>query len=182
MYAATHSSPPLPIRSSALRLSTTPTLITRQRQNVGETRTKGLELDAEYAIRSDLRFSASYLLADSRVTEFPANPGLVGNFLPQIPRQQLTFQLNYRPPSRFSFGIQARASGTQWEDDLNTLRLRPYFTMDASAAYRIREGIEIFVAAENIFNSRYDIGLTPVRTVAAPAFVRVGLRLGLGGK
>ena len=54
--------------------------------------------------------------------------------------------------------------------------------MDASAAYRIRKEVEIFAAAENVFNSRYDIGLTPVRTVAAPAFVRVGLRLGLGGK
>ncbi len=164
----------------SVTLNTTPSLITRQRQNVGETRTKGLEVDAEYAIRSDLRFSAGYLVTDSRVTEFPGNPGLVGNFLPQIPRQQVTFQLSYRPPSRFSFGIQARASDSQWEDDLNTFRLRSFFTMDATAAYRIRKGIEIFTAAENVFNSRYDIGLTPVRTVAAPAFVRVGLRLNLG--
>ena len=79
-------------------------------------------------------------------------------------------------------GIQARISDAQWEDDLNTLRLRPYFTMDATGAYRIRKNLEVFAAAENIFNSRYDIGLTPVRTVAAPAFVRAGLRLRLGGK
>jgi outer membrane receptor protein involved in Fe transport len=48
--------------------------------------------------------------------------------------------------------------------------------MDARADYRISERLGIFVAAENIFNSRYDIGLTPNRTVAAPAFVRAGLR------
>lgn len=123
----------------SVTLNTAPSLITRQRQNVGETRTKGLEVDAEYAIRSDLRFSAGYLVTDSHVTEFPGNPGLVGNFLPQIPRQQLTFQLNYRPPSRFSFGIQARASDSQWEDDLNTLRLRSFFTMDATAAFRMNK-------------------------------------------
>lgn len=166
----------------SITLSTTPALITRQRQNVGETRTHGFELDAEYAIRSDLRLSASYLLADSRVTDFPGNPELVGKFLPQIARQQLNFQLTYRPPSPFSFGIQARISDSQWEDDLNTLRLRPYFTVDATAAYRIQKHLELFAAAENIFNTRYDIGLTPVRTVAAPAFVRVGLRFRLGGK
>ncbi len=166
----------------SVTLNTTPTLITRQRQNVGETRTLGLEVDSEFALRSDLRLSVSYLLVDSHVSEFPANPGLVGNFLPQVPGRQLTFQLSYRPPSRFSFGIQARASDGQWEDDLNTLRLRPYFTMDATAAYRIHKTFELFAAAENIFNSRYDIGLTPVRTVATPAFVRVGLRLSLGGK
>lgn len=163
----------------SVTLAVVPTLITRRRQNVGETRTRGFEVDAEYAIRRDLRFSASYLFADSRVTEFPSGPELVGKFLPQIARQQLNFQLSYRPRSRFSFGVQSRISDAQWEDDLNTLRLRPYFTLNATTAYRIDRRVEMFVAAENVFNSRYDIGLTPTRTVAAPAFVRVGLRLSL---
>ncbi|MGD9563968.1 MAG: TonB-dependent receptor [Pyrinomonadaceae bacterium] len=166
----------------SVTLSTKPSLITRQRQNLGETLTRGFEVDAEYAIRSDLRFSAGYLFADSRVTEFPADPRLVGKFLPQIPRQQITLQLSYRSSSRFSFGVQSRISDAQWENDVNTLRLRPYFTMDATAAYRIHQGIELFAAAENIFNSRYDIGLTPVRTVAPPTFVRVGIRVALGKK
>lgn len=164
----------------SVTLTTTPTLITRRRQNVGKTRTRGLELDAEFDLRSDLRLSASYLLADSRITEFPANPDLIGKFLPQIARRQLNFQINYRPRSPFSFGIQARVSDAQWEDDLNTLRLRPYFTMDATAAYRLQKNLAIFAAAENIFNTRYDIGLTPNRTIAAPAFVRAGLRLSIG--
>jgi outer membrane receptor protein involved in Fe transport len=163
----------------SVTLSTTPTLITRQRKNVGETRATGLEVDAEFAATSAFRLSASYLLVSSRVAEFPGSPDLIGKFLPQIAPQQLTFQLSYRPPSRFSFGIQGRASSGQWEDDLNTLRLRPYFAMDATAAYRIHKDLDLFVAAENIFNSRYDVGLTPVRTVAAPAFIRAGLRLNL---
>lgn len=175
VFAATVSDPVV-----SVTLTTSPTLITRRRQNLGKTRTRGIEVDAEYAIRGDLRFSASYLFADSRVTEFSANSALVGNFLPQIPRNQLTFQIDYRPPSRFSFGVQSRISDGQWEDDLNTLRLRPFFTMDATAAYRVHRTIEFFAAAESIFNSRYDIGLTPVRTVAAPVFVRVGFRVEIG--
>jgi outer membrane receptor protein involved in Fe transport len=166
----------------SVTLASTPTLITRQRQNLGETRATGLEVDAEFAVTSALRLSASYLLVSSRVTEFPGNPVLIDKFLPQIAQQQLTFQLSYRPPSRFSFGIQGRFSSGQWEDDLNTLRLRPYFTMDATAAYRIHKNLDLFAAAENIFNSRYDIGLTPVRTVAAPAFIRAGLRLNFGNR
>ncbi len=164
----------------SVTLATTPTLITRQRQNAGETRTRGLEVDAEFAPRSDLKLSVSYLLADSRVTRFPSNPSLVGNFLPQIARQLLNFQFNYRPRSRFFIGIQSRISGGQFEDDVNSLRLNPYLTTDATAAYRAHRKIEIFVAAENIFNAGYDIALTPNRTVAAPAFVRVGMRLNLG--
>ena len=160
----------------SVTLSSTPSVITRQRQNVGETSSRGVEVDAEFNPIPVLRLSASYLFVDAQVTEFPTNPSLVGKFLPQVARHQLNFQINYRPHSRWSVGVQTRISSSQFEDDLNTLRLRPYFTADATVAFRIRENLEIFAAAENVFNNRYDIGLTPNRTVAAPAFIRAGLR------
>lgn len=162
----------------SVTLSTTPSLITRQRQNVGKTRAKGFELDAEYAPFTNLRFSASYLLTDSRVADFNANPALVDKFLPQVARHQLTFQSVYRPLSKLTFSLQARFSDAQFEDDLNTLRLRPYSTFDAFASYKFKK-IELFTAIENIFDSRYDIGSTPNRTIAAPRFVRIGLRFDL---
>jgi outer membrane receptor protein involved in Fe transport len=166
----------------SVTLTTTPALITRRRQNVGETRAQGLELDAEFAPRPDWRFSASYLLVDSRVTKFPANRELVGKFLPQVAGQQLAFQVFYRPPEKFSAALQARFSAVQFEDDLNTLRLRPFFTLDASAAYRLSKNFEIFAAVENVFNNRYDIGRTPVLTVAAPLSARIGVRFDLTEK
>lgn len=166
----------------SVTLSSTQNLITRQRQNVGQTRTRGLEFDAEYLLRKDLRASLGYLLVDSRVAEFPANTNLVGKFLPQIPRQQLNFQIFYRPQNKFSAGLQSRFSAAQFEDDLNILRLRPFATFDVFAAYKLPKNFEIFTAVENLFDSRYDIGLTPNRTVAAPRFVRFGLRFDLGNK
>lgn len=166
----------------SVTLTTTPNVITRQRQNVGETRSRGLELDAEFAPRQNLRFSASYLLVDSRVTDFPANINLVGRFLPQVSKQQLTFQTFYRPQNKLSFSVQGRISDAQFEDDLNTLRLRPFFTLDAFASYKLPKGLEVFAAVENVFDNRYDIGLTPNRTVAAPRFARVGLRFNLKNK
>jgi outer membrane receptor protein involved in Fe transport len=165
----------------SITLTTTPNLITRQRQNVGKTRACGLELDAEYAPFSKLRFSASYLFTDSRVADFPANPLLVDKLLPQVAPHQLTFQSVYRPTAKLTFSVQGRISDEQFEDDLNTLRLRPFSTFDAFASYKFKR-FEIFTAIENIFDSRYDIGLTPNRTVAAPRFVRVGLRFDLDNK
>lgn len=166
----------------SVTLTTAPNLITRQRQNVGKTRAKGFEFDAEYAPFTNLRFSASYLLTDSRFSQAETRPQgsvlnaeLIGNFLPQVARNQLTFQSVYRPLEKLKFSLQARFSDAQFEDDLNTLRLRPYSTFDAFVSYKFKK-IEIFSAAENVFNSRYDIGLTPNRTAAAPRFVRVGLR------
>jgi outer membrane receptor protein involved in Fe transport len=60
--------------------------------------------------------------------------------------------------------------------------LRPFFTVDAFAAYKIRRNLEIFTAIENVFDNRYDIGLTPNRTVAAPRFMRIGLRFNVKEK
>lgn len=159
----------------SVTLTTTPNLITRQRQNVGKTRARGIELDAEYSPFAKVKFSASYLFTDSRVADFPSNPLLIRNFLPQVARNQLTFQTAYRPTAKLTFSLQSRFSGAQFEDDLNTLRLKPYSTFDAFVSYKFKK-IELFSAVENFFNSHYDIGLTPNRTVAAPRFFRIGLR------
>ncbi len=162
----------------SVTLSTLPSLITRQRQNVGRTRAAGVEFDAEFRVRPDLKLSAGYLFVDSIVSAFPASPELVGNFVPQVARQQMTFQALYNP-SRLSIALQGRAAGRQFEDDLNSLKLRPYFTADVFASYRLTETMQVFAAAENIFGMRYDIGLTPNLTVAAPRSLRAGLRFDL---
>lgn len=165
----------------SITLGATPALITRQRQNVGETSSRGLEVDTEYAPLRRLKFSAGYLLVSSRVSEFPANADLIDKFLPQVARQQISFQTIYRPTSRLSFSAQGRASDAQFEDDLNTFRLRPFFTFDAFTSYKFRR-FELFAAVENLFNNRYDIGLTPNRNVAAPRFARIGLRFDLNAR
>jgi outer membrane receptor protein involved in Fe transport len=100
--------------------------------------------------------------------------------LPQVARHSFTAQARYEFRSRWILSTQLRAASSQFEDDRNTLRLRSYFTADARIAYQFPNSIEVFAAVENILNSRYDIGRTPLRTVAAPAFVRVGLRMKVG--
>ncbi len=162
----------------SITLATTPNLITRQRQNIGKTRAHGFELDAEYSPLAKLKLSASYLLTDSRVAEFPSNLQLINKFLPQVARNQLTFQTVYRPTTKLTVSLQSRISSAQFEDDFNALRLRPYSTFDTFASYKLNR-FEIFTAIENLLNNRYDIGLTPNRTVAAPRFWRVGLRIEL---
>ncbi|MEO8649085.1 MAG: TonB-dependent receptor [Acidobacteriota bacterium] len=163
----------------SVTLSTTPSPITRQRQNVGRSRSRGFEFDAEFVPVPRLRLSASYLLVESRISSFPTNLGLVGKWLPQIPHQQFTFQAAYMPNSKITLSLQGRVSGGQFDDDLNTFRLRPFFSADAFASYRFPCRFEIFAAGENLTDSRFDIGLTPNRTIAAPRSVRVGIRFDL---
>ena len=159
---------------SNVTLTVTPNLIIRQRQNVGKNRAVGLEVEADTRFR-DFGFSFGYLLSDSRVTRFPANRDLDNLFIPQVARHQFTFQTNY-VKNNWTLAFQGRAFSKQFDDDLNQFRLEPYFHLDAFAAKRFGENWQIFAAVENLFNSRYSIGKTPVRSVSPPINARIGLR------
>ena len=72
--------------------------------------------------------------------------------------------------------------GTQYDDDLNTFLLRRYFVMDLMASHPLTRALDVFIAADNLLNQRYDIARTPVLNVAPPILARAGLRLNLGGR
>jgi outer membrane receptor protein involved in Fe transport len=163
-------------------LSVTPALITRQRQNLGRTRSRGIELETEARVTSDVTISGGYQFVDATVLKFPANTSLEGLLIPQVPRHILTFQARYSNPRYATAAIQGRAVGAQFDDDQNQLRLGRYFTLDAFASRQLARGVEVFAAFENLLDQRYDIGRTPVRTIGPPLLARVGVKLVLGSR
>jgi outer membrane receptor protein involved in Fe transport len=164
-----------PIANATLSIS--PSLITRQRQNLGSTRSRGFEIEAETQLSKHLKLSGGYLFVDARVLSFPNNPAVEGLLLPQVPRHQMTMQLLYTNARLLDLGVQMRGAGLQFDDDLNRLPLERYFQFDARVSRPLSPALKVFVAAENLFNSRYAIGRTPVLTVGPPALVRVGIKL-----
>lgn len=163
-------------------LSVTPALITRQRQNLGRTRSRGLELETEARITSTFTITGGYQFIDATVLQFPANTLLEGLLIPQVPRHLLTFQARYSNPHRFTFAVQGRAAGEQFDDDQNLLPLDKYFTLDAFASRALGRGVEVFGAFENLTGQRYDIGRTPVRTLGPPLLARIGVRIQIGSR
>ncbi|HEX7678293.1 MAG TPA: TonB-dependent receptor, partial [Thermoanaerobaculia bacterium] len=152
-------------------LSSTPALITRQRQNLGSSRSRGAELDAEHRLARRWRLSAGYLFCDATVT----TGDLAGKRLPQVPRNTATLQLAFTP-SRGSAGVQARWSSMQFDDDLNQFPLRSYAVADLFAAYPIAPRFDATVSVENATNRRVEVSATPVVTLGTPRTMRVGLR------
>ncbi len=108
--------------------------------------------------------------------DFPANTSLVGLQIPQVPRHQFTWEARYWNASQWMLSAQGRFSGVQYDDDQNLLPLDRYFTLDLFAGKSVGRGIEIFAAAENVFDQRYTVRRTPVPTQGPPALVRIGLR------
>ena len=163
-------------------LSVTPILITRQRQNLGSTRTCGLEADGRFRVRNDLEISAGYLFANARVKSFPVDRSLEGLRVPQVARNQFTFSAHYSNPKFARISVQLRSADSQFDDDLNLFRLGGFATVDLFSERRITRGLDVFFAVENLFNNTIEAGRTPVLTITGPRTLRVGLRLSLGKK
>jgi len=154
-------------------LSSTPALITRQRQNLGSSRSRGAELDFDQRLSTQWRVSAGYLFCDATVT----SGNLTGKRPPQVPRNTATMQLAFTPP-RGSAGIQARWSSMQFDDDINQFPLRSYAVADLFASYPIAPRLDATIAIENATNRRVEVSATPVLTLGTPRTVRVGVRYG----
>jgi outer membrane receptor protein involved in Fe transport len=157
-------------------LSTTPALITRQRQNLGAIRARGIELSAVMKFDRHLELSGEYMLTDSTVLRFPANRALEGLMVPQVPRQQFNFQVTYSN-GKWLVGTQGRFVSRQFDDDQNLLPLEKFFTLDAEASRAVSERVRLFVAVQNLTGTRYEISSTPVFTVGPPVLVRGGVRV-----
>ncbi|MFL6202651.1 MAG: TonB-dependent receptor [Thermoanaerobaculia bacterium] len=154
-------------------LSVAPGLITRQRQNLGRTRSRGLELEGTARLGGRWTLSGGYLLSDATVE---SGGDLEGLRIPQVPEHQVSLQLRFFDPELGTLGLQARWTGDQFDDDRNQLPLESFATVDALLSRPVGRGLEVFVAAENLFDEGYEIGRTPVRTLGAPRSVRVGVR------
>jgi outer membrane receptor protein involved in Fe transport len=159
-------------------LSTTPALITRQRQNLGAIRARGVELSAVSRFLRHWEVAGEYLLTDSTVLRFPANRGLEGLLVPQVPRHQFNFQVTYAD-GKWLVGTQGRWVSRQFDDDQNLLPLERFFTLDADVSRAVSERVRLFVAVQNLTGTRYEISSTPVFTVGPPVLVRGGVRLRL---
>ena len=157
-------------------LTVTPALTTQQRRNLGRSRSRGAEVDAEARLSSGLSLSAGYLFADARVIENPADPLLVGLRTPQVPRHQASAQARYAS-ARFTTALLARWSAMQFEDDRNRIALAGFATLDALLSVSIGSRLDLLAAVENVTDTRCEVGRTPVPTIGPPRTARVALRL-----
>jgi outer membrane receptor protein involved in Fe transport len=147
-------------------LSVTPALTTRQRQNAASAVTHGLEARFEQRWRN-WRAEASYLLADSRYSTRLR--------VPQVARTQGSAQLMWERGRTFLSG-GVRAYSLQFEDDINSLILPGYSTVQFVARQRIGKSLTASGSIENLLDHQYLTGKTPAPQIGGPRLWRLGLR------
>ena len=164
-----------PVTNVTLVSTSPPPIITRQRQNLGRIRSLGGELDGVLHLSNTIQLSAGYQFTHAYVDN--STQALVGKRVPEVPQHQLTWEARYWNPKRVMVSVEGRYATSQYDDDLNTLLLGPYFVMDAFVGRQFRTGLVGYVAVENVLNDRYAVAIAPpVQNLGPPILARIGVR------
>jgi outer membrane receptor protein involved in Fe transport len=150
----------------------------RRRENLDTVRVRGLELSSRWQATRSFAVKADALLNDAEVTDAGIAPGLVGKRVAQVPKTSASVGAEFRGHRGWRLNPRLRWIGAQFEDDENQLRLAPALVFDVSAGWILREGLELTLTVENLFNERIETGrsATNVINVGTPRFATGGVR------
>lgn len=149
----------------------------RQRQNAGEIEAWGLEGEASGRLSDAFGWRTAAAYTDAEVHGGRSAPQLSGLRPAQTPKWTATAGATFRPSEvPIELSADLRYESARWEDDLNSRRLSAGVQLDARAGWRFTDNVEAFVAVENLFDSKLEVGETAdgVESFAAPKTIRIG--------
>jgi outer membrane receptor protein involved in Fe transport len=158
-----------------ITLTTTPQLITKLRANADQITSNGVEIEADWRPLKPLVFGFATGLVSAH---YAGNTSLRGNRVPQVPDFNIGANVRYMVRAWTASGV-LRVTGAQFEDDLNAYTLRRATVVDAMGSRALGRRASAYVAVENLFDSEYDVGRTPILTIGMPRTARAGLQLTL---
>ena len=128
----------------------------RQRQNLGQIDATGIEAHGRYDVTQDLALTASATFTHARVEKATTYPALDG------------LRPAEAPPYDIAVGLEARLSrvrvtadwvfeGETFDDDLNTLPLKPSQRLTLGADYPLAKHLSVSVRLDNALDSNIQI-------------------------
>ena len=181
-------------------LNVTLNATTAQKQNLGQTRIRGVQTDVEYRIGSFWRVSGAYVYDQAKVTDGGvANAALVGKYVPQVPLHHGTFQIAYSNSKYANVALSVQAMSLQYNDDQNvnfipaaTLAqagynsftgpgLPGYTSVDLTALRDVTRNVQAFFGVQNMFDQVSFVQTNP-STVGTPRLMNFGVRVKFSGR
>ncbi|MEI9893691.1 MAG: TonB-dependent receptor [Chthoniobacter sp.] len=124
----------------------------------GEQQVTGFEFEAKGHLTSKWEVIGGYTYLDSEIKK-SNTPAEVGNELPGVPHNAVTFWTTYQLPWNLEVGL-----GAQWVDQrfanlINTRNAGSYYTIDAMLAYKVNENLTVRANVYNLTDEEYIGGL-----------------------
>lgn len=157
-------------------------LTCRQRQNVGEMRSQGVELSARHEFRGGYRLRLSGLVQDAEIVSSPAQPQLEGKRVQQAPDWVGTLSFGGPLTERGSFNVSYRMVSDRFDDDLEEDYVGETRSLNLVLGWRLRQGLDASVQVVNALDRENPVGLNGGQTtVGPPRLVALTLRW-VGGR
>jgi iron complex outermembrane receptor protein len=151
-----------------------------RRQNIGEGRSVGTDVELRSRHDEWLSMTLGYSFVDAIITSFPGNPSREGLRVPHVSRHQVTTALTIGRPDVAQLTLQARYLSRQFADDLNQQPIADFVVLDVSLRKRIISWAELFIDGENLTDRRYIATQTgSIKTLGQPLLILGGLRIDL---
>lgn len=153
--------------------------VLRQRRNAGTIQATGVEVDGRLDLTDDLSLRAAAAFTDAEVDGGAAAPQLTGLRPAQAPRWSAVAGLDWRATDRLALAADLRWESDRYEDDLNSRVLEGAVTAAVRADWKVRAGVDLYLAADNLFDKAVEVAETGtgVPGYGPPRTLRLGLRL-----
>jgi len=140
------------------------------KSNIGDSRSRGLELSLRSDQAKDLSFNLAYTYLDATYTKH--NPFLVdlksfgadyyvdvvGKTLPRVSKHTVDLFLNYNATNELTFISEIYAKSSYYGDEPNTVKFNGYELLNLQARYNTKlfgNSIEYFVKVDNALDNQY---------------------------
>lgn len=152
--------------------------VLRQRQNAGVIEAVGIELNAEHRL-DRLTLVGAVSVTDAELDGGSAAPQLTGLRPAQAPVWSATAGADWQATDRLSLSIRARYESRRFDDDLNSRVLDAALTADARADWRVRDGVGLYVALDNLSDETVAVSRTGdgIEGYGPPRTLRAGVSL-----
>jgi iron complex outermembrane receptor protein len=134
---------------------------TIERETIGESRVRGLDLEAKAELTPNLSLTAGYSYLDSEVVRGTLRDGtsLEGKEFTVAPEHTASLWTYYSFPSLdMSVGLGARYIGSYYFDADNTSESDAATLFDAAFTYAIAEGTDLGVNVRNLLDEQHVVG------------------------
>ncbi|WP_421716855.1 TonB-dependent receptor [Arcobacter arenosus] len=130
--------------------------------NVGDMRSRGIELAINSKINDSFSYNLAYTFLDAKLIDYSVNPNdgnpeieLDGNYVPRTSKHTLNLGLDWNVNQKFVLSPEVVAKSSYYADEANLYKQPGYAVINLRGNYKITDSLEVFGKITNLLDKNY---------------------------